>query len=94
LDISMSDDIKAFAAYVRGCRAILGWSQSDLGRRVNLSQRAIHRIEAGTVTARDSSAEAIESAFSAAGITTIQTRGSSFRLAVKPKAWLPKKSRR
>ena len=37
----------AFAAKIRLARAVLGWSQSELGRRVGLTQRAIHKLEQG-----------------------------------------------
>ena len=33
-----------FAAKVRGARAILGWSQRDLGRRVSLTQKSVCKV--------------------------------------------------
>lgn len=90
----MSDNMKAFGAYVRGCRAILDWSQSYLGERVGLSQRAIHRIEAGTVDVRHSNAQAIESTFARAGVTAVPIARKDFQIIVKSKAWLPRKKTR
>jgi transcriptional regulator with XRE-family HTH domain len=37
-----------FAAKLHLARAVLGWSQSELGRRIDLTQRAIHKLEQGT----------------------------------------------
>jgi DNA-binding XRE family transcriptional regulator len=51
---------RAFAAKVRMARAVLGWSQSELGFRVGLTQRAIHKLEQGETEPRRSTQHAIE----------------------------------
>jgi len=48
----MSDSYTAmerqvFAAKLRIARAVLGWTQSELGRHIHLTQRSIHRLENG-----------------------------------------------
>ena len=43
---------RAFAAKVRMARAMLGWSQSELGAHVGLTQRAIHKLEQGDTEPR------------------------------------------
>jgi DNA-binding XRE family transcriptional regulator len=41
-----------FAAKVRLASAVLGWSQTELGRRIGLTQRAIHKLERGETEPR------------------------------------------
>jgi DNA-binding XRE family transcriptional regulator len=41
-------------------RAVLGWSQTELGRRVGLTQRAIHKLERGETVPRRTTVRAIE----------------------------------
>jgi transcriptional regulator with XRE-family HTH domain len=50
----------AFAAKVRLARAVLGWSQSELGFRVGLTQRAIHKLEQGETEPRRTTVRVIE----------------------------------
>ena len=50
----------AFAAKIRLARAVLGWSQSDLGRRIGLTQRAIHKLEQGDTEPRRTTVRALE----------------------------------
>lgn len=50
----------AFAAKVRAGRAVLGWSQTELARRVGLTQRAIHKLEKGDTEPRRKTVEALE----------------------------------
>jgi ribosome-binding protein aMBF1 (putative translation factor) len=40
---------RAFAAKIRLARGVLGWSQSELGLRVGLTQRAVHKLEQGEI---------------------------------------------
>ena len=51
---------RAFAAKVRLVRAVLGWSQTELGRRVGLTQRAIHKLEQGETEPRRTTVLALE----------------------------------
>ena len=50
----------AFAAKIRLARAVLGWSQSELGFRVGLTQRAIHKLERGETEPRRMTVRALE----------------------------------
>jgi ribosome-binding protein aMBF1 (putative translation factor) len=50
----------AFAAKVRAGRAVLGWSQSELARRVGLTQRAIHKLEKGNTEPRRKTIKVLE----------------------------------
>jgi len=50
----------AFAAKIRLARAVLGWSQSELGRRIGLTQRAIHKLERGETEPRRTTVRALE----------------------------------
>ena len=40
------------AAKIRLARAVLGWSQTELGPRIGLTQRAIHKLEQGETEPR------------------------------------------
>jgi ribosome-binding protein aMBF1 (putative translation factor) len=57
-----------FAARVRAGRAVLGWSQTALGKKTAITQRAIHRIEAGAVQSRKATMVRIDKAFDKAGL--------------------------
>jgi transcriptional regulator with XRE-family HTH domain len=72
-----------FARKIRGARAILGWSQSELASRAGLSQPSIHRIERGTGELRHSSVVALEKLFVTAGITFETLSEGSFRIVVR-----------
>jgi len=50
----------AFAAKIRLARGVLGWSQSEFGFRVGLTQRAIHKLEQGDTDPRRTTVRAIE----------------------------------
>jgi len=50
----------AFAAKVRAGRAVLGWSQTELARRVGLTQRAIHKLETGNTEPRRKTIKVLE----------------------------------
>ncbi len=56
------------AMSIRMARAAFGWSQAELGRRLGLSQRAIHRIEQGHTTPRRTTLLAVEGLLSKAGL--------------------------
>lgn len=74
-------DRAQLAAKVRAGRAILGWSQSELGERTGLSQRSINRLELGIVDVRRSTAFLIEAAFREFGIR-FEDHPSGFRVVV------------
>ena len=50
----IQDERQLFATQIRAGRAVLGWSQSDLGERIGVTQRAIYRIEDGATRPRQS----------------------------------------
>lgn len=45
---------------IRLVRAVLGWSQTELGQRVGLTQRAIHKLEQGKTEPRRTTVRALE----------------------------------
>ena len=51
---------QAFAAKIRLTRAVLDWSQTELGRQVGLTQRAIHKLEQGDTEPRRATVRALE----------------------------------
>jgi transcriptional regulator with XRE-family HTH domain len=56
------------AMTVRMARAALGWSQSELGHHLGMSQRGIHRVEQGHSTPRRATLLALEAVFTKAGL--------------------------
>ena len=74
----------AFAAKLRMSRAVLGWSQSELGFRVGLSQRAIHKIEQGDTDPRRVTVRAIEQIWRDEGVDFEDIDGGGFRVTVRP----------
>lgn len=67
----MSHDVSdrvLLATTIRAARAILGWSQTELGQRIGLSQRAIYKIESATVDVRASTANAFDELFRRMGL--------------------------
>ncbi len=50
----------AFAAKIRLTRAVLGWSRNELGSRVGLTPRAIHKLEQGETQPQRATARALE----------------------------------
>lgn len=73
----------AFAAKVRMARAVLGWSQGELGFRVGLTQRAIHKLEQGETEPRRSTLRAIEQIWQEEGIEFEDLDGGAFRVTVR-----------
>lgn len=75
-------DRAQLAAKVRAGRAILGWSQTELGEKTGLSQRSINRLELGIVDVRRSTALMIEQAFREAGVR-FENHPGGFRVLVE-----------
>jgi predicted transcriptional regulator len=71
-----------FAAKVRAARAVLGWKQSELGKRAGLTQKSIHRIEQGTDDLRRSTVIIVEQVLKAEGIEFEETSGGGFKVVV------------
>ena len=74
---------RAFAAKIRLARAVLGWSQSELGFRVGLTQRAIHKIEQGDTEPRRATVRAIEAVWGEQGIEFEDLTDGGFRVCVR-----------
>jgi transcriptional regulator with XRE-family HTH domain len=74
---------RAFAAKIRVARAVLGWSQSELGFRVGLTQRAIHKIEQGDTEPRRSTVRAIEEVWREERVEFEDLPDGGFRLSVR-----------
>jgi transcriptional regulator with XRE-family HTH domain len=74
---------RAFAAKVRLLRAVLGWSQSELGFRVGLTQRAIHKIEQGETEPRRTTIRAIEELWREQGVEFEDMPDGGFRVSIR-----------
>ena len=72
-----------FAAKVRGARAILGWSQRDLGRRVSLTQKSVYKMEQGIQGLRRSTVTIVEQVLNAEGIGFDDMPGGGFKIVVR-----------
>ncbi len=89
LSFVVASDRHRFAAKVRAGRAILGWSQTELGRRAGLSQRSIYRLEMAAVDIRRSTVVALETVFARAGIDFEPAADGGFKVVVAPRAPQP-----
>lgn len=74
---------RAFAAKIRLARAVLGWSQSEFGFRVDLTQRAIHKLEQGETEPRRTTVRAIEEVWRQQGIEFEDLPAGGFRVSVR-----------
>lgn len=82
---SVDRERHAFAAKVRGARAVLGWSQAELGQRVGVTQRSINRLEQANVDIRRSTAVAIEEVLREEGVSFEPIQSGGFRIVVQPR---------
>jgi DNA-binding XRE family transcriptional regulator len=71
-----------FAAKVRGARAILGWSQRELGRRVALTQKSVYKMEQGIHGLRRSTVATVEHVLKAEGIEFEDLPDGGFKVVV------------
>ena len=76
----------AFAAKVRLARAVLGWSQSELGRRIGLTQRAIHKLEQGETQPRRSTMRALEEIWHEQDLKFEDLADGGFRVSIPSSA--------
>jgi transcriptional regulator with XRE-family HTH domain len=74
---------RAFAAKMRLARAVLGWSQSEFGFRVGLTQRAIHKLEQGDTEPRRTTVRAIEEIWREQNIAFEDLGDGGFRVSVR-----------
>ena len=75
-------DTIVFAAKLRGARAVLGWTQTQLGKKAGLTQRAIYRIEIAASEARQDTRSRIENVLKDAGIDFEDVPNGGFRMFV------------
>ena len=73
----------AFAAKIRLVRAVLGWSQTELGRRVSLTQRAVHKLEQGKTEPRRTTVRAFERLWHEQKIEFEDSADGSFRVSIR-----------
>jgi transcriptional regulator with XRE-family HTH domain len=76
-------DPQLFAARIRAARAVLGWSQTELGKKARVTQRAIYRLEKAAVRARHLTQVRINKAFEDAGIGFAQLPNGDFEMTVR-----------
>lgn len=74
---------QVFAAKIRMTRALLGWSQSEFGRHVGLTQRAIHKLEQGGTEPRRATMLAIEEIWRECGIDLEDLADGGFRVTIR-----------
>lgn len=72
-----------FAARMRAGRAVLGWSQTELGKKAHVTQRAIYRLEKAAVQARRLTQARIDKVFEDAGIAFAQLPNGGFEMIVR-----------
>ena len=77
------DPRQQFAAQIRAARAVLGWSQTDLGERTGVTQRAIYRVENGATQPRQLTRLRIEKAFGDAGVAFESLHTGGFTMSVR-----------
>lgn len=78
----VKSDSALFAARMRAARAVLGWSQTELGKKAKVTQRAIYRLEKAAVKARPLTRVRINKAFNDAGIEFAELPNGGFEMIV------------
>jgi transcriptional regulator with XRE-family HTH domain len=73
----------AFAAKIRLVRAVLGWSQSELGFRIGMTQRAIHKLEQGETEPRRTTMRALEEIWREHHLEFEDLADGGFRVSVR-----------
>jgi transcriptional regulator with XRE-family HTH domain len=71
-----------FAGKVRASRAVLGWSQTELGRRAGITQRAVYCIENALTRPRKATEQQIEASFSEVGLVFTFMFDGGFKMTV------------
>jgi len=82
----VQDERVVFAAKIRLARAVLGWSQTELGKRIGLTQRAIHKLEQGETEPRRKTANALEEIWRTQKIEFSDRRDGGLQVSVHPHA--------
>jgi predicted transcriptional regulator len=75
-------DLALFAARMRAARAVLGWSQTELGKKARVTQRAIYRLEKAAVKPRRLTQARIDKALKSAGIEFAELANGGFEMIV------------
>jgi transcriptional regulator with XRE-family HTH domain len=83
VDATLRRERVTFAAKVRGARAILGWSQRELGARVSLTQKSVYRMELGTHDLRRSTVVTVEQVLKAEGVEFEDLPDGGFKVLVR-----------
>lgn len=78
----VKSDSALFAARMRAARAVLGWSQTELGKKAKVTQRAIYRLEKAAVRPRHVTETRINKAFNDAGIEFAELPNGGFEMIV------------
>jgi DNA-binding XRE family transcriptional regulator len=78
---------QAFAAKIRMARAVLGWSQTELGRHVGLTQRAVHKREQGNTEPRRATVRALDQTWREQNIEFEDLADGGFRATVRSSAF-------
>ena len=76
----------SFAAKVRLVRAVLGWSQTELGLRIGMTQRAIHKLEKGETAPRRRTIRALQEIWREQDIEFEDLADGGFRLTLRSPA--------
>jgi transcriptional regulator with XRE-family HTH domain len=77
------DTRQRFAAQLRAGRAALGWSQTELGEKTGVTQRAIYKVENAATEPRRLTRQRIEKAFGDAGVAFESSRAGGFTMFVR-----------
>ena len=83
LDDLVRFDRNVFATKIRLVRAVLGWSQTELGLQVGLTQRAIHKLEQGETAPRRSTVRALEDIWRKQNIEFEDLADGSLRVSIR-----------
>ncbi|MDI3471398.1 MAG: hypothetical protein OJF62_003461 [Pseudolabrys sp.] len=83
---------QVFAAKLRIARAVLGWSQTELGHRIGLTQRAVHKLEQGGTEPRRATVLAVDDALAEAGLAFAE-RGDALSVTIRRAAMTPPQKR-
>lgn len=78
---------QAFAAKIRLARAVLDWSQTELGRHVGMTQRAIHKLERGDTEPRRTTVRVLEQMWREQKIDFEDLADGGFRATVRSSAF-------
>jgi transcriptional regulator with XRE-family HTH domain len=77
---------------LRGARGLLGWSQTELARRAELSLPTVKRFEAGTgLRVSEEAVDKMQRALEAGGVDFIEENGGGPGVRLRRRIQKPKK---